>query len=123
MVMSFSATLYAVAPAALKKAREDNEYFGAIFGEDEDADASAKAPSLELADFIDTALLLHYAGCLTLHKAIDFDSFAEEELEYSSYDIRVVTPAKVKKIAEEVPLLRHWNAAERQLPESRRRGD
>ena len=100
--MSFSVTLNAVTPADLKKARADNEHFGAIFGEDESGEASAKAPSLELADFTDTAMLLHYAGCLTLHKTIDFDGFADEELEYSSYDIRVATPAKVKKIAEEL---------------------
>lgn len=100
--MSFTVTLYAVTSAELKKARGDNEHFGTIFGEEESGEAPAKAPSLGLADFTDTARLLHYAGSTTLHKTIDFDASADEELEYSSYDIRVASPAKVKKIAGEI---------------------
>jgi hypothetical protein len=102
--MSFSVSLYAVTPAELKKAREDNEHFGVIFGEDEDGEASGEAAAarLELADFTDTATLVRYAGYPTLHETFDFDASPDEEFEYSSYDIRVAAPATVKKIAGEL---------------------
>lgn len=100
--MSVTSTLYSVPPRLLKKLREDNELFAALFGEDEDADAEYKVPSLEPIDFEDTHRLLSCAGFKKLHKTLDFENGNDEAFDYDGYDVQVATPAKVKKIAEEL---------------------
>jgi hypothetical protein len=101
--MSVTSTLYSVSPVLLRKLRKDNELFAALFGEDEDADATTfKVPSLEPIDFEDTHRLLNCAGFKTLHKTLDFENGNDEAYDYDGYDVQVATPAKVKKIAEEL---------------------
>lgn len=101
--MSVNSTLHSVTPAQVKKLRADNELFAALCGYDEDApEGSFKAPSLDLSFWEDTHTLLHYAGCPTAHKVLNSDYDGDEELEYDGHDIRLATPAKVKKIAEEL---------------------
>lgn len=100
--MSVTSIAYSVPPALLKELRDDNELFAALFGEDEDAGPAWKVEQLEFVDFEDTHRLLHYAGYSTLHQALDFENGNDEAFEHEGYDIQVATPAKVKKIAEEL---------------------
>lgn len=99
--MGVNSTLYSVTPTQLKKLRGDNELFAALVGDDEAADPSWKVPSLDLSFWEDTHTLLYYAGSPTAHEVLNSDYDGDDELEYDPYDIRLATPAKVKKIAGE----------------------
>ena len=82
--------------------RDSNELFGSLFGEEETSDASWKVENLVFVDFEDTHRLLRCAGYPTLRNVLDFENGNDEAFEYGGYDIQVATPAKVKKIAEEL---------------------
>lgn len=99
--MSVTTSAYSVTPAQLKKLRADNEVFASLFGEDDGEDASWEVPKHEFVDFEDTHRLLHYAGASTMHAVLDFELMSDE-YDYGGRDIRVATPAQVKKIAAEL---------------------
>lgn len=100
--MSVTSTVYSVSTAQLGKLRDDNELFAALFGEDDGEDSSWEVPKHEFLDFEDTHTLLYYAGCPTMHAVLDFELGSDEAYEYEGHDIRVATPAIVKKIAKEL---------------------
>lgn len=100
--MSVTSTIYSVPPALLKKLRADNDLFGALFGEDEDAGDEWKIGSYELMDFEDTHHLLAIAGFSMLKKALDFEKGNDEAFDYDGWDVQVATPAKVQRIAEQL---------------------
>ena len=100
--MSVTSTVYAVTPAQLTKLREDNELLAALFGDDEDAEETFDAPRFAFHDFEDTHRLLYYAGHPALHDILDFELGSDETLDDGERDIRVATPAQVKKIAADL---------------------
>lgn len=100
--MSVTSTVYAVTPAQLKKLRDDNGLLAALFGDDEDAEETFDVPRFEFHDFEDTHRLLYYAGHHALHDILDFELGTDETLDDGEHDIRVATPAQVKKIAADL---------------------
>jgi hypothetical protein len=100
--VSTTSTVHSVPPDLLRKIKKGNELFRFLFGDEETEDAMWKLDRFTFVDFEDTHGLLHRAGFSALHKTLDFENGNDEAFEYEDYDIQVASPAKVKKIAQEL---------------------
>ena len=101
--MGVLTVLYSVPPAIMKKVRADNERLAFVFGDEETDDPAWRAASYDFdKHFYEFATIVSAAGAPTARRAFDFEDPADNEPEYGSYDLRVATPTKVKKIAKEL---------------------
>lgn len=101
--MGVLTNLYTVAPTVMKKVRADNERLARVFGDEETDEPGWRGAQHDFdKHFYELAALIAAAGAPTLKRAFDFEDPADNEPEYGSYDLRVATPAKVKKIAKEL---------------------
>jgi hypothetical protein len=102
--MGVLTNVYSVPAKVMKKIDEDNERLGFLFGDEESADA--KMWQVDKYDFDkrfdDVIRIMRAAGLNATYKALDVENPGENEPEYDPYDIKRVSPAKVKKIAAEL---------------------
>lgn len=101
--MGVLTNLYSVPSPLMKKVLADNEKLGFVFGDEEADDDSWKVASYDFDKWFEDAMGVYAkSGYETIRAAFDFEDPADDEPEYGSYDIRVATPATVKKIAQEL---------------------
>lgn len=99
--MGVLTTMYSVPPQMMKKINADNERLAFVTGDAEDEDGGNwKCDSIDFdKHYVEVIGLLNTAGHNKVYKILDVES-SEGDLELDPYDLLLVKPAKVKKLAE-----------------------
>ena len=101
--MGVLTTIYSVPVPMMKKIKADHDNLGFLFGVEESGGDAWKCETFECdKGFEERIGILGENGYPKTKEALDLESADEEDPSYDGYDVRVVSPATVKKIAKEI---------------------
>ena len=101
--MGVLTTIYSVPVPLMKKIKADHDNLGFLFGVEESGGDAWKCETFECdKGFEERIGILGENGYPKTKEALDLESADEEDPSYDGYDVRVVSPATVKKIAKEI---------------------
>jgi len=99
--MGVLTTAYSVPPAMMKKIKADNDTLGFVVGDVEGKGWECESFSFDKG-FEERIGILGDNGYPKTREALDLESAGEDDPAYDGYDVRVVSPATLKKIVKEL---------------------
>ena len=101
--MGVLTTAYSVPPEMMKKIKADHEKLGFVFGVEEGGGKAWECETFEFdKGFEERIGILGENGYPKTREALDLESADEDDPSYDGYDVRVVSPATLKKLAKEL---------------------